>query len=90
MTTTIIACICSVCGTVVTVVLAVGKPLIENTKTMTQLTMAIKHLTEEFKTFETGNHEDHKRIHNRIDESEKVLSNHETRIQILEKEAEHE
>lgn len=83
--TTIIACICSVCGTVVTIVLSVGKPLIENTKTMTKLTMAIEHLTEEFKTFEVDNHNDHRRIHDRIDKNDEQLNNHETRIEILER-----
>lgn len=77
---TIIGCVC----TVASVVLAIGRPLMENTKSMAALTEAVKNLTEQFTGFEVNNTAAHKRIHERIDSEEKDIKDHENRITKLE------
>lgn len=84
--TTIIACICTVIGTIITISMTIGKPLMENTKIMTQLTDAVKVLTDQFSKFESNNYEAHKRMHERLDEEAVKINDHETRIKILEQE----
>lgn len=80
----LIGCICTLTTTLITIIIAVGKPLIENTKSMTKLTSAVEQLTLQFGRFETNNHEAHKRIHDRIDKEENELKDHESRIIRLE------
>lgn len=84
MITTIAICICTVIGTVITVAGAIGRPLMDNTRSMTMLTEAVKNLSNELAKHETNNTAAHKRIHERIDRDERDLSDHEKRIGILE------
>lgn len=62
----------------------VSKSTKENTKAMTELTMNIKNLTDKFATFETNNHESHKRIWEHNEEQDDLLKNHEKRLTIME------
>lgn len=82
--TTVICCICTLIGTLLAIVGAIGRPLMENTKSMTALTEAVKNLAAEFQKSENNNYEAHKRIHQRIDDSEDDIKDHEKRIGILE------
>jgi len=59
----------------------------ENTKAMTELTVSMKHMTEELKEFEMRNHEAHRCLWAKNDEQEKLfteqnktLVDHENRI----------
>ena len=90
-TISIIGCICTVVGLCITLIMTVGKPIVNNTKMMTELTDAIKNLGDQFCRFEASNSDSHKHIHNRIDkhdekleEHEQQIHEHETRISILE------
>lgn len=58
----------------------VCKPMLENQKTMTELTCAIKELSKELLSFETSNKESHENINKKLDEHDDILRNHETRI----------
>lgn len=84
MVLTLIACVCTLIGTLITIVVTVGRPLIENTKSMTKLTVAVENLAKQFEISENNNKDAHKRLHVRIDEAEKDLKDHENRITKLE------
>lgn len=80
----VISCVCTLAGTLVTIGLSVGKPLIENTKKMVVLTDAVAALTAQMEKFENNNHDAHKRIHEKLEADEKQISDHEVRLSILE------
>lgn len=81
----VIGCVCSVIGTILTMAVTVGKPLINNTKTMTELIMTINNLTHHLDTLEIDNHSEHNRIHDRIDEVEEKVNEHSISIAVLQK-----
>lgn len=56
----------------------------ENTKAMTELTMSIKRLMEDFDKMEAKNKESHSRIWAHNKEQDGKINSHETRIQKLE------
>lgn len=85
ITITVIGCVCSVIGTILTMAVTIGKPLINNTKTMTELITTINNLTNQFDTLETDNHVAHNRIHDRLDEVEEKVNEHSISIAVLQK-----
>lgn len=62
----------------------ISKPLVSTVKALTELNVAVKELTEKFKSFELTNHDDHKRIWEKSEAQDDTLSDHETRITLLE------
>ena len=76
----IIVALGSILGVGVTVV----KPILKVVKTMTELNDSIKNLAEKLTTFETNNHDAHKRIWEHNDEVDEKLQDHEKRIWIIE------
>lgn len=64
----------------------------DNTRAMTELTVTLKQLVDEFAEFKAENKDSHKRMHERNDNQDRELAshqskleNHESRIQLLEK-----
>lgn len=65
----------------------------DNTKAMTELTVTMKNVTErllgfekDMEHFETKNNESHRRIWTHNADQDKKIEDHETRLQIIEKE----
>lgn len=65
----------------------------ENTQAMTELTVTMRSISDKLVGFEQDmdalemkNHDSHRRIHEKIDDQEARIENHETRLQIIEKE----
>ncbi len=87
MATTIIACVCTELGGVLStlsIASILGKPLVENAKIMSELSTTIKTLTEQMRNFEVGNNSAHKRIHERIDHAEDEIKEQGRKIAKLE------
>ena len=59
-------------------------PITKLTKSMTELTMGIKELTEDLTKLESGNKDAHRRIWEHESKQDEKLGNHEQRITILE------
>ena len=77
--------------TVVTVIIAlvglfavVIPPITKLTKSMTELTVGIKELTNDLERFEAGNKDAHKRIWEHESKQDDKLGDHEKRIVVLE------
>lgn len=62
----------------------VCKPMLENQKTMVELTCAVRELTNKLIALESNNTDSHRRIHTKLDAHESKLLEHETRIHDLE------
>lgn len=87
MAVTIIACVCTVLGgaaSVSAIAIAIGKPLVNNTKIMSELSVNVKNLAEQMKAFELGNSAAHKRLHDRIDKAEDEIKEQGMKIAKLE------
>lgn len=63
---------------------AVVKPLITLNTAIVKLTEAVKELQKDMSDFVNGNHNSHVRIHERIDNCNVELKNHESRLEKLE------
>ena len=77
--------------TVVTVIIAlvglfavVIPPITKLTKSMTELTMGIKELTEDLTKLESGNKDAHRRIWEHETKQDETIGDHEKRIVVLE------
>ena len=73
--------------------ISVYKPMSGNTKAMTELNITMKCLSEKIEKFDSRmadmdvkNHESYRRIWEHNEEQDEKLNNHETRLQVLEKE----
>ena len=74
----------TVIGTIVALFLAVGAPIIKQTKMMAKLDASIESLTDKFSYIEQHNEEEHKKIWEKNDEQDEELHKHEVRIVRLE------
>ena len=72
-------------GTLVTFLIAVGGPMLKLNTTLTKLIDKAETLEKSFEKTQNSNHDVHKRMWNEIEEHEHKLSDHETRLQLMEK-----
>lgn len=68
--------------------IAVGAPVIKLNTSITKLIVKLDNLGKDFDNMELKNHESHQRIWNHNDEQDEKIADHETRLQIIEKERE--
>lgn len=64
----------------------VCRPMLENQKTMVELTCVMRELKDKLVSLETDNANSHKRIWDTVDKHTNTISDHETRLKVLEKE----
>lgn len=72
-------------GTLMTLVVAVGKPVISLTKAITTLTVTVSNLQEDVGNLMKKNTDSHTRLWEHNDEQDKQLADHECRISDLER-----
>lgn len=60
----------------------------ENTKAMTELTVTMRIIGDQLSKFDEDNSKSHKRIWEHNDHQDHILNDHETRLQIIEKDGE--
>lgn len=63
---------------------AVVKPITNAVKAITELTISVQTLTEKMSTMETDSHAAHKRLWDKNEEQDKILNEHDVRITVLE------
>lgn len=66
-------------------VASIYKPIVTLNNNITELTVTMKNLGEDLRKLEASNHDGHKRLWDKSAEQDETLSNHETRITLLEK-----
>lgn len=71
-----------------TTAIAIGAPVIKLNTTITRLIVKLDGLGNDMAKFEVHNHESHRRIWEHNDEQDEKLADHETRLQVIEKEKE--
>lgn len=62
----------------------ISKPILNNQKTMIELTCAVKELTDKLIDLEKNNTDSHRRIHHKLEDHQRELEDHELRIHDLE------
>lgn len=72
-------------STIIGLYWTVCKPMLTNQKVMTELTCTMRELGQKLINFENHNRDSHKRIHERIDEHDEILQNHEIKLHDLER-----
>lgn len=85
MTWEILAALITIVGCLVTLGTVLVKVTNKLTQTLTGLDDTLKHLQRELNDFKSANKESHSRIYSRLDEHDKTLEDHETRIHDLER-----
>ena len=78
---TIITSLCVIVGLFFTIY----NPMKQNVKAMTELTCAMKSLSDKLIALESNNTESHRRLWDKEDEQDDKISDHEKRISIIEK-----
>lgn len=63
----------------------ISKSTKENTKAMTELTVTMRVIGDKLSKFDEDNSKSHKRIWDHNDKQDEILNDHETRLQIIEK-----
>ena len=66
----------------------ISKSTKENTKAMTELTVTMRVIGDKLSKFDEDNSKSHKRIWDHNDHQDQILNDHETRLQIIEKDSE--
>ena len=66
----------------------ISKNTKENTKAMTELTVTMRIIGDQLSKFDEDNSKSHKRIWEHNDHQYHILNDHETRLQIIEKDSE--
>lgn len=66
----------------------ISKNTKENTKAMTELTVTMRIIGDQLSKFDEDNSKSHKRIWEHNDHQDHILNDHETRLQIIEKDSE--
>lgn len=67
-------------------VVAIVKPIITLNTTITELTQIVRRLQSDVEELTTRNSSAHARIFDRMEQDEKILTDHSTRLKILENE----
>lgn len=65
-------------------VVAVLTPAIKLNSSVTKLSTVVDTLTDQLRNMESNNNSEHRRIEGKVDEQGEKISNHETRISVLE------
>ena len=65
--------------------ISIVNPIIKLTKSITELTTSVKRLNEDMKKQDELNIEGHRRIWDELSRQEEIQCDHETRIQLLER-----
>lgn len=66
----------------------ISKSTKENTKAMTELTVTMRVIGDKLSKFDEDNSKSHKKIWDHNDHQDQILNDHETRLQIIEKDSE--
>lgn len=77
-----------VVGVIVTLIslfLAVGKPLMKLNSSITKLDVTMVRLTKDVDVIKENSHDAHQRLWEKNDEQDKIINDHETRITSLER-----
>lgn len=83
---TVVGVIVVLVGLFFTIYTPMSKSTKENTKAMTELTVTLRVLGEKLNKFDEDNTKSHRRLWNHEEQQDKMLNDHETRLQIIEKE----
>jgi hypothetical protein len=73
-------------GELIGLFLLVGRPILTLSKTIAEFNTELKNMKARVDAMECGKHEAHNKLWQHIDEQDKELADHETRIRVLEKE----
>lgn len=71
-------------GVIISLYYTVCRPMIENSKAMTELTCSMRELSSKLIALENNNTESHRRLFKNLDKQAATLQDHETRIHDLE------
>ena len=83
---TVVGVIVVLVGLFFTIYTPMSKSTKENTKAMTELTVTLRVLGDKLNKFDEDNTRSHRRLWNHEEQQDKMLNDHETRLQIIEKE----